>query len=85
MELTKENAKNVWLDVMKKSWTYALLTDYEKKNINDLIENRSKNLQGNGRQRYSHLQDMYSAFLSGLGYYNNPITWRESMKEVSRV
>ena len=71
----KENAINDFLDIIYKSWTYAKLTDKEKETMHDIIVCQS-HARGSWLQRYQTLNDLYYAYLVGLGY--TPTGWRES-------
>ena len=58
--------------VIKKSWTWQRLTEEEKANFINL---NFDNIKGTKKQRLLLLNDIYKAFLAGLGY--KPIGWRE--------
>jgi len=78
----KENAIWDFVEMIRKSWTYNVLTWYEKDRVEDILF--SVKLSGSWKQRWCVLQSVYSAFLEGLGYRYNPISFRDSMKEVGR-
>ena len=72
----KEDAVNNYIKMIKESWTYARLTDDEKKALLDTIEwgERQGLIKGNFNQRWNTLQLMYHAFVNALGY--KPSGWR---------
>ena len=74
MEKTKENALEIYVDMMKKSWSYERLTENEKSRLLDAI--RRTRLFGTFRQRWETLQAVNFGFLLGVGY--KPIGWREN-------
>lgn len=78
--MNRENALEAYLTNIKQSWTWAKLTDREKR----VFESRLKTSQGCGlikgtyQQRCSAYTAMYDMFLAGLGYYeDSPLHWRE--------
>ena len=71
----KDNALNDFLTMIYQSWTYAKLTDKEKEKMHDIIVCRS-HLRGSWDARYEILNDLYYAFLVGLGY--TPLQWRDT-------
>jgi glycine cleavage system protein P-like pyridoxal-binding family len=81
MDEVKENAKNDFIDIIKISWTYEKLTDYEKqlfhKIINENIINEA--LKGNYKARYKTMQAIYHTFILSLGY--NGFNWRENKEK----
>ncbi len=78
MKYTKENAVNGYFsDVIKKSWTWARLTEEERRQFENL--NGLDHIKGTAAQRVEWLHSLYHAFLTGLGY--TPIGWREPEPE----
>lgn len=78
--MNRENALYSFLANIKESWTWAKLTDREKKVFESRLRmsQESKLIQGTFHQRYSAYTAMYNMFLAGLGYYENgPLYWRE--------
>ena len=77
MERTKENATRDYIDAIRKSWTYARMTEDEQKRCEAMIySNVTQNaVKGAYLQRWDALQAVYSAFLDGIGY-DGPF-WRE--------
>lgn len=65
--------------VIKKSWTWAKLTEQEKQRFID--GNDFDVICGNDKQRVEWLNSMYHAFLMGCGY--EPIGWRENEPEAN--
>lgn len=64
---------NYFETVIKKSWTWAKLTEEEKFNFIYLL-NFDK-IKGTAKNRIEVFNLVYHAFLVGLGY--NPTSWRE--------
>ena len=69
----KETALNEYMEMIKKSWTYARLTDEERERMFEAL--RRTKLFGKFDQRCEQLHSVYYAFLLGVGY--KPIDWRE--------
>ena len=65
--------------VIKKSWTWAKLTDTERQRFID--RNDFDVICGNDKQRVEWLNSMYHAFLVGCGY-DSP-NWRENEPEAN--
>lgn len=61
--------------IIKKSWTWQRLTEEEKAKFINL---NFDNIKGTKTQRILLFNDIYHAFLTGLGY--EPIGWREPDK-----
>jgi len=72
MEYTKENAKNRYCAMLKKSWTYAKLTPEEAAAWNNFIN--PLDIKGTAKQRYEQIAQLYNAFLLGCGY--SGFNWR---------
>lgn len=70
--------ENYFQNVIKKSWTWAKLTEEERKRFIDM--NVFEKIKGTDKQRVEWLNTIYTAFLSALGY--KPIGWREEDKEI---
>ena len=77
--MNRENALEAYLTNIKKSWTWAKLTDREKKVFESRLRmsQESKLIQGTYLQRHNTYAVMYDMFLAGLGYYENCMHWRE--------
>ncbi len=69
----KEQAKDHAQSIIFNSWTFQKLTDREKNNISTLLERAI--VYGNFSQRLAQYNQIYRAYLVGLGY--KPIGWRE--------
>ena len=77
-EKKKENAIYNYIIMMEASWSYARLTDDEKKRLIDSIEWSEKQGQiiGSYEQRWNILQAIYHSFINALDY--KPIGWRKT-------
>lgn len=60
-------------NVLKKSWTWARLTEEERQRF--LSMEVFDEIKGNDRTRIEWLHTIYEAYLTALGY--KPIGWRE--------
>ena len=60
-------------NVLKKSWTWARLTEEERQRF--LSMEIFDEIKGNDRTRIEWLHTIYEAYLTALGY--KPIGWRE--------
>lgn len=60
-------------NVLKKSWTWARLTEEERQRF--LSMEVFDEIKGNDRTRIEWLSTIYNAYLTALGY--KPIGWRE--------
>lgn len=69
--------ENYFQNVIKKSWTWAKLTEEEQQRFINM--NVFDKIKGVDKQRVEWLNTIYTAFLSALGY--KPIGWREEDKE----
>ena len=76
----KDNAKNEWLDMVAKSWTWALLNQYEKQLFLDRVEQFDYNgeISGTYNQRWGILNALYTVYLDGIG--RDEIDRRETMR-----
>ena len=74
MEKDKENAYSEYDKMIRKSWTYARLSEEEKKRWDYIFEEVTKNkykvITGNFNSRWKQLHNIYEAFIIGLGYPN---------------
>jgi hypothetical protein len=61
-------------NVIKKSWTWARLTEEEQKRFIDM--NVFDKIKGNDNTRVEWMQTIYHTFISALGY--KPIGWRDN-------
>lgn len=79
MQKNKENAFTDAVRNFKKSWTYARLTEDERKGLDNSFSFVEKQnlLCGTYTQRWRQMNAIYCAFLYGCGY-NNDMNWRES-------
>jgi hypothetical protein len=73
----KENATLDFIERIKESWTWARLTEQEKKRFEDsVIWSINQNvIVGTYKQRYHTLNALYHIFLQGVGYTD--WKWRE--------
>ena len=72
-----EKVTDIFYDSIKKSWTYARITEEEKIRLeNVLYSTQTKEcVKGIYIQRWRILQAIYNSFLMALDY--KPIGWRE--------
>ena len=77
--MNRENALEAYLTNIKQSWTWAKLTDREKRVFESRLRtNTTQNfIQGTYQQRCKVYTAMYDMFLAGLGYYEDCMNWRE--------
>lgn len=78
--MNRENALEAYLTDIKQSWTWAKLTDREKRVFESRlrVNTAQKLIQGTYQQRWSVYTAMYDMFLAGLGYFeDSPLHWRE--------
>lgn len=73
MEVTKENAKGIYIQTIKSSWTYGLLTEEERQRVMTALWEAK--VFGTIRQREEILHSVYYGFLLALDY--KPTGWRE--------
>ena len=76
----KENVIQDYLEMIKKSWTWAKLTDEEKECFEKFLAYHpmvEEAVKGNYLQRWHSLEPIYHAFLMGCGYHNQ-LNWREN-------
>lgn len=79
--MEKEKAKENFIKMIEKSWTYDKLTNTEINNLAEIFCNDvrlEKALKGNYNHRWDILQIVYGAFLKGCGYTD--FNWREEEK-----
>ena len=75
-DLPKEQALPRFLDMVRKSWTWARLTDTERRACTEaLTDTERAALRGTMQARWEILHAVYFAFLAGTGY--SPDNWRE--------
>jgi len=78
----KENAQRDFIEMIEKSWTFDRMTETEKADCIRLLTDRTcRALKGTYSQRWDVMNAIYSGFLAGLGYFRNPVTWREEKPE----
>ena len=77
----KNLAKQEYLEMIQKSWTWGKLDQVERKKFLDLIDHPCATaiIKGSYEQRWEACEAMYHAFLSGLGYDGG--MWRETIHE----
>ena len=87
MAKSKENALLHYLAMICRSWTFSRLTQEEKENcINSFMwANEQHLIKGNFEARWAIMQAMYTAFLSALGYNDDPINWREEVHGMKMI
>lgn len=73
MTKQKEIAREHFIDMIMKSWTYERLTPKERDDFWDVLPQKIK---GTYWQRIDVCGAIYAAYLKGLGY--SPIGWREA-------
>lgn len=74
---SKEEAFNMFVEMIEKSWTYTKLSKQERINLSTTFNNVEKYLKGNFKQRWETLQLIYEAFLNALCFCENVVNWRE--------
>lgn len=62
----KYTAYPLFIEKMEASWTYAKLTDQEKKTLDRIL--RTAPAKGTYQERWDILTSVYNAYLYGLGY-----------------
>jgi hypothetical protein len=79
----KNLAKQDYLEMIKKSWTWAKLTEQEREKFSELLEHPCSAvvIRGNYDQRWEACEALYHTYLEGLEY--DPLEWRESQPTVS--
>lgn len=70
--------ENYFQNIIKKSWTWAKLTQEEQQRFIDM--DVFDKIKGTDKQRVEWLNTIYTAFLSALEY--KPIGWREEDEEI---
>lgn len=84
MEKIKENATKDFLEMIKKSWTWARLTEEEKAQFMTAWEtvtiswanNGDSAVKGTYKDRWQTCNAMYHMFLAGVGYDTNKEKWK---------
>ena len=79
----KNLAQQEWLDMIKKSWTWAKLSAEEQEQFLGLLEHACSRvvIKGDYEQRWDACEALYFTFINALGY--DPLHWRESQPTVS--
>ena len=74
----KESVVFDFLAMISKSWTFARMTEEEKRSCKDLFFSVpcEQALKGDYKARWKVCQALYNAFLYGIGY--NGFMWREA-------
>ena len=77
----KEEAKEMFYETIKSSWTYHRLTDEEIVRFEKIVERVTNQkfygcIKGTFDERYQQLMNIYYAFLVGVGYSDECIDWR---------
>ena len=77
MKKDKDNAVLDFYDMIQKSWTYARLTENERKRLAKAFSDVDcqRMVSGSYTQRWMQCQAIYRAFLLALDY--KPLGWRE--------
>ena len=77
MKKNKEEAIKLYIDMIKKSWTYDKLTDDEKARLNYVFKWSEEQglIKGSFKDRWDTLQVLYTSYITALGY--SPLGWRE--------
>lgn len=72
---------NIFIENIKNSWTFEKLTESEQKKFYNLFNSTRirEHIKGTEKQKYSFLNDIYFAFLMGLGY--DDFNWRASSSD----
>ena len=80
--MKKEIARDCFVEMIMKSWTFDKMTENERQRIIDFIYSKRTEscLKGTYKQRWEILQAIYNSFLMGLDY--KPIGWRENPEEI---
>lgn len=76
----KDDALKDYLEMIKKSWTWAKLTEKEKTIFEAWLYKERFELKGNYKQRRETLGNYYTMFLLGTGY-DDPFQWRTTEEE----
>lgn len=81
MKYAKEEAKEKFIETIRNSWTYKRLTKDEATRFEKLVERDTNErfagcIKGTFRERWFQLQNIYHAFLTGLGYSDDCMDWR---------
>ena len=78
----KEQARKDFAKMIENSWTYNRMTEQEKADCMELLLRSNQTaIKGSYEQRREILYAVYTGFLAGLGYFRNPVTWREENPE----
>ncbi len=77
MKISKDDAFDMFVEMVKESWTYEKLNEQEKQNLYTTLEHAKNKIKGNLKQRNETLDLIYLAFLNALGYCENVVNWRD--------
>ena len=74
----KENAIDNYIDIIRKSWTWAKLTEQEQNSFIDTVRSIivRGDIKGTYKQRSLYMSNLYTMFLMGVGY-DSP-NWRNN-------
>lgn len=86
MKKDKEMAKEDFVEMIKKSWTFDRMTDKEKSDCLLMFNLATTDmaLKGDYLHRWRILQALYDSFLTALCYYDNCADWRGEQLGVIR-
>lgn len=79
---TKENALLHYLAMTCRSWTFGRMTKKERERcVQTFLDSSRRGLiRGDFRARWNTMQAIYGAFLSALGYDDDPGDWRGEIR-----
>lgn len=79
---TKENALLRYLSMTCKSWTFGRMTKQERERcIKSFLDSNNRGfIKGDFHARWNTMHAIYAAFLSALGYEDNPGDWRGAIR-----
>lgn len=74
--MNKEQALTDWLTMIRKSWTYGVMTENERERVEEAIDwfKRQGMLKGTYKERWQLLNGVYHVFIEGIGDINSG--WR---------
>lgn len=75
--MEKDNTLDLYIDMIKNSWTYDRMTNKEKSNIIDIFYSAQtlNTLKYTKNHKWEILQAIYNSYLIGIGYTD--YKWRE--------
>jgi len=75
-----ESAKESYIEMIKRSWTWNRLTQEERTKFLELLDHPCSSvvIKGTYNQRWEACEALYHTFLAGLGYDADPLEWREA-------